>query len=232
MNTYKDSKQIMLSSDIAIDEYYEVLADLPPGRILMEDTLAVSGSHMTSLMPILTKRDIISFGPIVFPKYNLLDNTGPSLFNTNVEDWTEKELKQVLTRYNIKWALVYSPNYIELLNRCHMNGTIYGPFMLYDTGIEQSYFEGNIDRELYKLYSGYVYGNETVKMKVNYYPGWQAYQDGEKIKTYACDSIICADAPKYGKVEFKYENTLPDMIGFIISASFIIYLIIRFIPRK
>jgi hypothetical protein len=231
---YKESKYVILSTDTPIDEYYEVLADLPPGRILMEDTLPVTGSHVTSLMPILTKRDIISFGPIIFPKYNLLDNTGPSLFNTNVEDWTEKDLKEVFTRYNIKWALVYSPNYVDLLKRSNMNGTVYGPFILFDTNIKESYFEGpgQIDRELYKLYSGYVYITEpgTVKFKVNYYPNWKAHIGNKELKTYACDGIICADTIEAGKVEFVYSLTWSDIIGQIITAMFIMWIIFMFIP--
>ena len=229
--TYNESKMIMLSSDFALPEVYKQLGDtLPEGRILMEDTLAISGSHITSMMSILSKREIISFGPIVFPKFNLLDNTGPSLFNTNVEDWKQEELIKVLSRYNIKWALIYSPNYFNLFNNTmKMQYQVVGPFVLFDTGINSSYIVGNISDVKYDgtTASAQVLDEGEVMLSVNFYPNWKASFMGYPLETYSCNGMVCVNfLPNSGvstefyggELKFEYKSLWYEWVGYIITA--------------
>lgn len=231
--TLEQSKaNIILSDDTVFPVFYEALGNLPEGRIFMEDMYQYTGTHVTSLMSILTKREIISFGPIIFPKFNLLGTSAPEAFGKDdINQWTPDEFNKILNRYNIKWALVLSPSYINYFNNTmKFDYQTFGSFYLFDTGINESYFEGDIikDRSSYVLNPKYVYVNSpgVVKLKVNYYPNWHAYRGNVKLNIYSCDGIICVYATQAGVIDFKYEMLWYEKVGYILSALTAILLIV------
>lgn len=208
------------------EQFYKMLdASLGPGRILMEDTLYTMGmtknsmTHMDSLLPILTGREMIGFCPIIFPKnMNLLDNTGPSLFNTNIDEWDFNNLTEIFNWYNIKYLLIHSENYINYFDK-HLNGaSIFGVYKLYDTGIDPSYVIG-AQSSKYAKTEAYAFVNNatTIKLKMNYYPNWVAYQNNTPLDIYECDGIICVNSTGPGEIDFEYAETWPDAVGFLVS---------------
>lgn len=223
-------------------EMYKSLQALPQGRILAEDTLynfgnyAQSYTHMHSLIPILINKEIIGFGTYLFPKFSLISVANGNLFGEQIEKWDYDELRDIFDSYNIKYILAHTPRYIDYFVNKSMNYAVAKPFVLFDTGIDGSYFKITNGKIISSDYQGRYAkaaveiakdkGKATILFKVNYYPNWKAYFDGVEVKTYSCHrELICADITENGTIEFKYRLIAVDYIGYFMTALTISWLI-------
>ena len=233
------SRAVVTSQTYQIEDMYQYLNYMSPenGRILME---TMPGSHMPSLLPILTGREIIGFGTTIFPKsFNLIDVTGPTLFAKPLEQWTHEQLNEVFVRYNIKYLFLYSPNYISYFDK-YLNSTNISSFKLYDTGINVSYIKGNVEEVKYSgtTASALVLDEGEVMLSVNYYPNWKASYYGYDIPTYSCNEMVCVNFREQDisydsgihirtvPVIFEYKLIFVDYLGYFISVLTLLIMIV------
>jgi hypothetical protein len=108
----------------------------------------------------------------------------------------------------------------------------YGPFTIFETNITPSYYSienGTNIEEQYQGTDGKVLVNMSasgfVSMKVNEYNNWNTYIDGQQSKREFCEGLVCTEVPEGEHVvEFKYEYTSVEYIGYVITALSIIAL--------
>ncbi len=89
----------------------------PDARILWEERTGPRGaSRWSALLPVLTDRALIGgLGPDVCIEHGYAALSGQKLSGKTITDWSDSELEQFVRRYNIGWAVCWSPTSISRL---------------------------------------------------------------------------------------------------------------------
>jgi uncharacterized membrane protein YfhO len=64
-----------------------------------------------------------------------------------------------------------------------------------------------------------------ILVKISEYPRWRAYQDGEEIKIYRASPYLML-LYGHGTIELRYERLWYDYLGYFLSATGIIWIVI------
>jgi hypothetical protein len=245
--TQQYSKSILLSDMPQFSsqiEIYKALKQLPNARVMTEETLYNFGNYPQSFthshcaLPIYSDKELIGSGLVIFPRnMSVMDITWASsvgsIFGKKIGDLSDNELKYYLNKYNIKYVIAHTQPYINYFANRSAGYKVVEPFVLFDTGIQPNYFEIKngtiISSEYYENYAKaqITVQNKTVlALKTNFYANWKAYINNKKATPYYCDGIMCLDVYEDGLVEFKYGNTAADWIGYLLSITGILLIII------
>jgi hypothetical protein len=92
----------------------------PDARILWEErTSAGTASRWTALLPLLADRALIGgLGPDVCIEHAYAGLVGEKLAGRPIADWSDTDLAQFFRRYNIGWAVCWSPRTLARLQAC------------------------------------------------------------------------------------------------------------------
>ncbi len=242
------SKSTILMPESQLSALYTPLTNLPPGRILVEETLynagqsVISFTHMHSLIVRFTGRELVGM-PFYYPPNVYTDTDHGNLLGKQIKDYAPGEIEKALTQYNIRYVIAHTPAYLDYFNNHSKSKAQLGPFMLFETNITPAWFmaeNGQIILEDYKKIHGKISvvmdKAGIIKMKSTFSPNWRASVDGKKAVIMNCQDILCIDVAQGNhQIEFTYSYDWKNYLGYaltLIGLSLSIYLVFFFVKKK
>lgn len=224
-------------------QVYEGLKQLPKGRVLAEETLynmateqgmlPQSLTHSHSLLPVMSGHEVLGFGTYFFPKdqIDFWNIDKGNLWGKPISEWNQTELNQLFERYNVRYIIAHSPQWITYLQTLATPIAQPIPFAVFTTNTSGSWYEtdASIELETYNHWEGLVKlstnQSTTLTQKTNWYPTWAAKLNGNKVEVKDCDGFTCVDIPEGDhEVEFYQSFSNADYLGLILTLLGIIAL--------
>ncbi|MBI4144485.1 hypothetical protein HY486_04520 [Candidatus Woesearchaeota archaeon] len=229
-------KSILLSEHEVFSsqkEAYKFLS-LKEGRVLAEETLynandARAFTHSNCILPVVSGKELIGSGLILFPRNRTVMDIGISsmaknLFHRPFSDYNVSDVLEILQDYNIRWIVVHTNVWFDYFKNFAIAQYGFGSVGVLEMPVNNSWFKANgqILSEKYegmKAEAAVVLNNSSqVILKTHYYPNWKAFVDNLPVKSFDCNGLLCAQVPAGShSVLFVYKTQFSEWLGYLLS---------------